>query len=181
MSWPSRGEGSWPVRALGWRGYPPRRPRWEAAIADAALDPGPIVLLDAPTATRVAGQPVEAEPRTHACAADGGQNTALDAPCDVRMLTSAVSRAVGWPCQASSSPGQLADLPLSVVARLEVPLDGRGAGRSRQPSRCRRHRRARCTRAKRLRRGKWLGTCAKVSVPPPDRTARRRLTRRGFA
>jgi hypothetical protein len=81
-------------------------------IADAAAEPGPIILLDVPIATpvdtrTVDTQPVEAQPLTHECAADGGQNPALDASCDVNTLTSAVSGAVGWPCHASSSPGQL--------------------------------------------------------------------------
>jgi hypothetical protein len=85
----------------------------ETPIADAAAEPARIVFPDGPSGTSVDTQPVEAHPLPYeSCTADGGQNPALDASCDVNALTSAVSGAAGgatgWPCQASapSYPGQ---------------------------------------------------------------------------
>jgi radical SAM superfamily enzyme YgiQ (UPF0313 family) len=67
-------------------------------ITDAAAEPGPIILLDAPVTTPRDTQPVEARPPQEACVADGGQSGSLDGGCETDTLASAVSRATGWPC-----------------------------------------------------------------------------------
>jgi len=87
-------------------------------IADAAAEPWPIILLDAPVATPVETQPAEARPSQESCAADGGQSGSLDGGCETDTLASAVSRATGWPCGYQ-------DLYRDLTYAVEIDCDGR--------------------------------------------------------
>jgi radical SAM superfamily enzyme YgiQ (UPF0313 family) len=87
-------------------------------IADAAAEPWPIILLDAPVPTPKDTQPVEARPPQEACAADGGPSESLDGGCDVTRLNRAVTDATGWPCGYQD---RYSDLSYAV----EIDCDGR--------------------------------------------------------
>jgi len=72
-------------------------------IADAAAEGPRITLPDG-----FIGTPVDAEPLPHmSCAPDGGQNSSLDASCDVYRLERAVSQATSS-CDAYASPAYAA-------------------------------------------------------------------------